>query len=59
MTLVETRERLRKARNELEPLVSGTGKSFGKEMNELLNKLTDMEARCITSPRPTHTKTAQ
>lgn len=56
---VEIRERIRKARNELEPLVSGTGKQFGREMNDLLNKLTDLEARCTTSAIHTPTKTAQ
>lgn len=43
MTLVETRERIRKARSALEPLVSGD-KTLGRKINDILNQLAEVEA---------------
>ena len=58
--MVQIKERIRKARNELEPLVAmgGENKRLALQINEILNKLAEVEG-CFTYQRPTHTKTEQ
>ena len=45
VSAVQTKERLRRARELLEPLVSGNGKQFGFELNQFLSWLSAEEAR--------------